>query len=168
MPERTLYPGHIEVVVPSYLIRTEPCPQAVYLARLPPARPHPPSVLRNPLPPRTTPTAIPHSSLPSSASSSPSSSAATSPSRRTRRHLPPRAIHHTPQLIHPPHHLRTILTNRCQHAAHGDRHSNSWRLSQETVLDDPEIYLVADGFRPEDPPEYSSRPPSLYNGQAGP
>ncbi len=33
---------------------------------------------------------------------------------------------------------------------------------------DPEIYLVADGFRLEDPPEYSSRPSSLYKGQARP
>ena len=42
------------------------------------------------------------------------------------------------------------------------------RLSMETTSTDPEIYLVTDGFRPEDPPEYSSRPSSLYNGESGP
>ena len=42
------------------------------------------------------------------------------------------------------------------------------RLSIDTTSTDPEIYLVTDGFRPEDPPEYSSRPSSLYRGEPGP
>lgn len=36
------------------------------------------------------------------------------------------------------------------------------RMSQETTSSfNPDLYLVSDGFRPDDPPGYSSRPPSL-------
>ncbi|KAK3316331.1 hypothetical protein B0H66DRAFT_291720 [Apodospora peruviana] len=43
-----------------------------------------------------------------------------------------------------------------------------WRSSQETTSSfNPDLYLVSDGFRPlPEPPAYTSRPSSLYDGRA--